>query len=131
MFNFDEATIKGKEVMDGMLKSYSEVTKGFQAIAAEAADYSRKSYEHGIAHVEALSSVKSPEVLFEIQTTYMRSAYESAVAEMTKIGSLYVDLGKVAYKPFEAPIAKSAPVAKAKQAVAEVVETVEKTISAA
>ncbi len=33
MFNFDEANKKGKEAMDTALKSYSDVTKGFQAIA--------------------------------------------------------------------------------------------------
>ena len=131
MFNFDEATIKGKEVMDAMLKSGADVTSGLQAIAAEAADYTRKSYEHGIAHAEALSSAKSPEMLFELQTTYMRSSYEAAVSEMTKIVALYADLGKAAYKPFEAPVSRMAPVAKARQAVAEVVETAEKSINAA
>jgi hypothetical protein len=31
------------------------------------------------------------------------------VAEATKIGELYVDLAKEAYKPFEAYMAKAAP----------------------
>ena len=42
MFNISDANTKGKEAMDAMLKNYSEVTKGFQAIATEATDYSKK-----------------------------------------------------------------------------------------
>lgn len=131
MFNFDDATIKGREVFDGVVKSYSEVAKSAQAIALEAAEFSRASYEQGIAHAEAVSGVKSPEAFFELQASYMRTAYESAVAEMTRIGAMYVDLGKAAYKPFEAPLAKPGPVARAKQAATEVVDAAQKAINAA
>lgn len=125
MFNFDEAGKKGKEVMDGMLKSYAEITKGFQAIATEATDYSRKAYQDGVAHLEAVTSVKSPEAAVELHMTYMKTSYEAAVAEATKIGELYADLAKLAAKPFEAPVA-AAPKEKAPaKASAKVVEVTE------
>ncbi len=91
--------------MDTMLKSYSDVTKGFQAIATEAADYSKKSFQDGVAHFETLAGVKSVEAAFELQTSYVKSSYEDFVAEATKIGEMYADLAKDAYKPYEAPVA--------------------------
>lgn len=124
MFNFDEANQKGREVMDGMLKSYADVSKVFQAIAEEAAEYSKKSYMDGVAHLEALSSAKSPDVAFELQATYMRTAYEGAIAGMSRIGDMYVDLARNAYKPFEAPVVKKTG-AKAPAAAATVPATVE------
>ena len=94
--------------------------KGFQAIATEASEFSKKSFRDGIAHVEALASVKSPETALELQTQFMKSSYETYVSEMTKIGELYADLAKSAYKPFEAPIAKAtAPVKAAAAAAAQ------------
>ena len=42
MYNFDEASQKGREVMDGMLKSYADMTRAFQAIADEELDRSRQ-----------------------------------------------------------------------------------------
>jgi hypothetical protein len=129
MFNFDEASKKGKEVMDGMLKSYAEMSKGMQAIAAEAADYSRKSYQDGVAHAEALTSVRSPEAVFELQAAYLRASYEAAVSQATRMGELYADLGKLAYKPFEAPVATKEK-ASAKSASAAV-KTVDATATAA
>ncbi len=35
MLNIEEANRKSKEALDGVMKSYSEVAKGWQAIATE------------------------------------------------------------------------------------------------
>ncbi len=113
MFNFEDANKKSKENLDTMIKSYSALTKAFQAIATEAADYSKKSFEDSIAHVEKLTSVKSVEAAFELQTGYIKSAYEGYVSEATKIGEMYADLAKDAYKPYEAPVAKTTAAVKA------------------
>jgi len=113
MFNFDEASKKNKEAMDTFVKSYTSVAQGWQAIATEAADYSKKSFENGLAHFEKLSGVKSIETAVELQSAFVKSSYESFVAEATKIGELYADLAKGAYKPYEAPVAKATAAAKA------------------
>lgn len=107
MFNFDEANKKGKEAMDTMMKSYSEVAKGFQAIAAEASEYSKKSFQDLTSFMESLSGVKSVETALELQSGYMKSSYETFVSEATKMSEMYADLAKTVYKPYEAPIAKA------------------------
>ncbi len=113
MFNLEEANKRGKEAVDTVVKSYSSLAKGMQAIATEATDYSKKSFEEGIAHFEKLSSAKSFEAAFELQTSYLKKSYESYIAEATKIGEMYSDLAKDAYKPYEAPVAKATAAAKA------------------
>ncbi|MFL0691545.1 MAG: phasin family protein [Allorhizobium sp.] len=114
MFNIDDASKKSKEAMDTMLKNYSEVTKGFQAIATEATDYSKKSFQDLASFMEAMTSVKSVEAAFELQTSFMKSSYESFVAEATKMGEMYADLAKIAYKPYEGTINKAmAPMSSA------------------
>jgi len=107
MFNIDDASKKSKEAMDTMLKNYSEVTKGFQAIATEATDYSKKSFQDLASFMEAMTSVKSVEAAFELQTSFMKSSYESFVAEATKMGEMYADLAKIAYKPYEGTMNKA------------------------
>jgi hypothetical protein len=107
MFNIADANTKGKEAMDAMLKNYSEVTKGFQAIATEATDYSKKSFQDMASYMEALTSVKSVEAAFELQTSFMKSSYESFVAEATKMGEMYAELAKIAYKPYEGVVGKA------------------------
>ncbi|KQV81350.1 phasin family protein [Rhizobium sp. Root1220] len=105
MLNFEETSRKSKEAMDTVLKSYTDTAKGFQAIATETADYSKKSFQDAVTHFESLSGVRSLEAVFELQTNYAKSAYESFVSEATKLGEMYSDLAKSAYKPYEAPIA--------------------------
>ncbi|WP_377288529.1 phasin family protein [Rhizobium sp. SG2393] len=113
MFNFEDANKQGKEAFDLMLKSYSAMTKGFQAIASETAEFTKKSFDESVAHLDKLSKVKSVEAVFELQTSYAKSAYEAYVAEAQKIGEMYADLAKGAYKPYEAPVAKATAAAKA------------------
>jgi phasin family protein len=113
MFNFEDANRKSKETMDTMLKSYASLATAFQAIATEAADYSKKSFEDSVAHIEKISSVRSIEAAVELQTGFVKSAYEGYVAEATKIGEMYADLAKNSYKPYEAPAAKTPASAKA------------------
>ncbi|MFB9952004.1 phasin family protein [Rhizobium puerariae] len=116
MFNFDEASKKSKEAMDGMLKSYSEVAKGFQAIATEASDYSKKSFQDMTTFVEALAASRSIEAVYELQTNYIKSTCEGFIAEAGKMGDMYAELAKSAYKPYEAPVAKSTAVVTANAA---------------
>src|ERR1700752_3873872 len=98
--NFDDMQKYGKDNMDATMKMWGQISKGFQTIAAETADYSKKSFEEGSATLEKLLGAKSLEKAIEIQTAYAKTAYEGFVAQATKIGELYADLAKESYKTF-------------------------------
>jgi phasin family protein len=107
MTSFEDANKVSKEMMDNSLKGYAAMTKGVQAIAAEATDYSKKSYEQSAAAFEKLAATKSFEKAMEVQTEFAKSSYEAFVAEATKMGELYADLAKEVYKPFETAMASA------------------------
>ncbi|MEJ8573430.1 phasin family protein [Microbaculum marinum] len=104
---FEDFQKLGKENMDQAMKSFGSFNKGFQVLATEMADYSKKSLEDGASTFEKLMSAKSLDKAFEIQTDYVKSSYEGFVAQATKVGELYADLAKDAYKPFEGAVAKA------------------------
>jgi hypothetical protein len=104
---FEDAGKYGKEFLDSGFASFTAVTRDAQAISGEASDYAKKVFETGAAAVEKLISAKSIEKVVEIQTAYAKQAYESFIAEATKIGELYADMAKDAYQPFEAVVAKA------------------------
>ncbi len=97
----------GKDSMDMAMNSFGAWTKSAQAIAAEVADYSKKSVEDSAAAWEKLVGAKSLETAMEVQSEYLKSSYQDFVAEATKLGELYADLAKEAYKPFEGVLAKA------------------------
>jgi hypothetical protein len=98
----------GKNGFDAAVHSFGEVNKGLQAIAAEVTDYSKKSFEDGTRAFEQLLRAKSLEQVIEVQSQYARMAYEAHVAELTKLGEMYADLTRNAYKPVEKVVTKRA-----------------------
>jgi len=105
--NLEDLQQVSKDNMDIAMKSMGAVSKSAQAIVVEMTDYSKKTFEEGTAAIEKLFGVKSLEKAIELQTEYAKSAYESFVAEATKISELYADLAKESYKPFESMMAKA------------------------
>ena len=98
----------GKDGFDAAVRSFGEVNKGFQAITAKVTDYYKKAFEDGTRAFEQLIGAKSVEQAFEIQTQYAKKAYDTYMAEMSKLGEMYVGLTRNAYKPVEEVVAKAA-----------------------
>ena len=69
---FEEFQKVGKDGFDAAVKSFGEMNKGFQAIAAEVTDYSKKAFEDGTRAFEQLIGAKSVEQAVEIQSSMRR-----------------------------------------------------------
>ncbi len=106
--NLEDMQKLGKDNVDATLKSLGAVSKTSQAIAAEFADYSKRSFEDGSKVLERLFGAKSIDKAIEIQTDYAKAAYEGLMSQATRMSGLYADLAKEAYKPFES-FAKAVP----------------------
>ena len=78
--NFEEIQKVSKDNMDTAMKSFGAVSKTFQAIATEVTDYSKKSFEEGTAALEKLMGAKTLEKAIEVQTDFVKSAYEGFVS---------------------------------------------------
>ena len=104
--NFESVQQLGKDQFEAVSAATAALTKGLQGIATETTDYSKKSFEDTKSYVEKLSGVKSFDKALEAQTEFAKSTYETFVAESQKIGELYSDLAKQAYKPFEGLVSK-------------------------
>ena len=63
--------------------------------------------QHGSEFVSQLTSIKEPAKLIELQSEYVKNAYETFVTETKKISELYSDLFKQTTKPFENLIEKN------------------------
>ncbi|MBX9862070.1 MAG: phasin family protein [Hyphomicrobium sp.] len=87
--------------VDTALKIFGDWNKGWQAIAAEMTDYSKRAFEDGTATFEKLVSAKSVEQAVEIQTSFAKRAYDDYMHQLSKIGGMYSSLAKDAYKPVE------------------------------
>ncbi len=104
---YEDAGKMTKEAMDNALKSFAAMSKGFQQISTETADFTKRSYETQTAMMEKIFQAKTLDKTIELQSEYAKTTYETWVAQMTKIGDIYADIAKQTYKPFEQTVAAS------------------------
>ena len=91
----------GKDQIEAFTAASDAIAKGWQGIATETTDYSKKSFEKTRELAEKLVGVKKLDEAIALQTEFAKSAYEEFVAESTKLGELYTALAKEAMKPVE------------------------------
>lgn len=103
--SYEEFQTLGKDGFEAYVAAAGAMTKGFQAMAQEAAEFSRKSFEKTTDAVERAVASKSIDKAFEVQQGYAKDAYEAFIGQMSKMGELYVATAKEAYKPFESSLA--------------------------
>jgi hypothetical protein len=97
----------GRDNLDAATKSVAAVSRSLQALAADSADFSRRSFEASASTLERLAGARSLDKAMEIQADYARSAYEALVAQSARLGDAFTDLAKETTKPFEGLLAKA------------------------
>jgi hypothetical protein len=95
-----------KDGMDAAMKSFGAVSQSVQAIAAETADFSKKSFEQGAEALEKMLGAKSIDKAVELQSDYLKTSYEAFIAQSNRMSTLYADLAKEVFKPFEGLVGK-------------------------
>jgi phasin family protein len=106
--NYDQFQTMGKDSFEAGIASATAMSKGFQEIATEVADYTRKSFEDTTAIAEKAFAAKSLDKAVEVQSEFAKSAYEAYVGQIAKIGEMYLNTAKEACKPFEGQFAQFA-----------------------
>jgi phasin family protein len=81
---FDEFNDFARGNVEAVVESSKIAAKGFESFGQEAAEYSRKSFETATAALKQFAGIKSPAELFKLQGDYVRSAFDSLVAETSK-----------------------------------------------
>jgi len=67
------------------------------------------AFEDAARAFEKLAGSKSIEQAIEIQSQYVKKAYDTWVAEASKLSEMYVGMARDAYKPVEQAVAKRTP----------------------
>ena len=82
-------------------RSFSEVNRGFQAMAAEMTDFSKRRMEDVLQAWEQLLRARYFGDVVDVQTRYAQRAYEAYTSEMSKLGEMYLGTARNAAKPVE------------------------------
>ncbi|WBO22803.1 phasin family protein [Sphingomonas abietis] len=108
----EEFTEFQKGNVEAIVESGKLAAKAAESLGQEAADYARKSFESGTAAFKTFASAKSPTELFKLQSDYMKSYFESAVAESTKVTEAWLKLAGDVVQPISNRVAVAVEKAK-------------------
>ncbi|MFN3943796.1 MAG: phasin family protein [Allosphingosinicella sp.] len=93
----EELTDLTRGNVEALVASSKIAARAVETLSQEAADYSRRSFEEASATLKSFAEVKSPTDFFRLQSEYARSAFDSAIAESSKVSETLIKIaGEVA-----------------------------------
>lgn len=109
---FEEANEFSKGNIEAIVESGKIAAKGIETLGQDAADYSRKQFEGATAALKSLSAVKSPTDFFKLHSDYVRSAFDSVVAQTSKNTEAMLKLAGEVAQPISNRVAVAVEKAK-------------------
>jgi phasin family protein len=95
----DDVTSFNKSTVDALVKSANAASKGFEALSAEVLSYSKQSVEDAMAAAKAAMGSRSVQEFIEINTDFAKSAFDTYVGRVTKLGDMATTTAKDTFEP--------------------------------
>ena len=105
---YEEMTEFTKGNVEALVASGRVAAKGAENLGQGAAEYGKKSFEQASATFRSFASVKSPTELFQLQSEFARTAFDSAVAESSKLSESLMKLAGEIAQPLSSRLAVAA-----------------------
>ena len=99
--NYDHVLGYGKDTVEAYMKAANVAGKGAETLHNEIYAYSKQSIEDTIAATKALMGTKSVHEAFELQTDFAKTAFDTYIAQMTKLSELFVATTKDTMQPIQ------------------------------
>ena len=84
----EEFASLGKDSVETLVETASLAQKGFEAIAAETATYTQKSFEDGVAAAKETFAATNVQDAIQLQTTFAKTATEAYFGHLKTIGEM-------------------------------------------
>ena len=109
MNQFESVQKFGKDGAEAAMKALNAYSRNAQVAAVEATDYAKRSFEQGTAAMERLFSAKTLDKAVEIQTEYLKAAYQGFVSQSARMNEVYTTLAQETFAPFQRLAPAQAP----------------------
>jgi phasin family protein len=103
--SYEQLVAFSKDTAEALLKAANTTGRGIETINSEVFSYSRHSVEESVAVTKAVLASKTLQEVLEIQSDYAKTAFETYVAEFTKVRDLAMSVAKAASEPVQARVA--------------------------
>ncbi len=101
-----------QETVDAVVKSSELAAKAAEGIGSELSAFTKKSFEDGVAAAQDLASAKTVSEVFEKQSAFVQSSFETFLAQTTKMNEIYMAAAKEVSAPLTARFTAAADMMK-------------------
>lgn len=101
---FEKMSEFGQQNVDAMMKSQEIATKAMEGFASEVSEFTKKSFESGIAAAQDLAASKNATELMEKQTAFAKGLFEDMIKQSTKMGEMFQATAKDMAEPLNARV---------------------------
>ncbi len=95
----EEMTELTKGNVEAVVASGKIAAKGAESLVQEIVEFNKKNFEATTAMFKSLAAVKSPTELFQVQSEFAKSSFDSMVAETSKMSEALVKLAGEIVQP--------------------------------
>lgn len=99
--NYDQLLGYGKDTVEAYMKAANAAGKGAETLHNELYAYSKQSVEDSISATKALLGSKSVHEALELQSDFAKSAFDSYVSQVTKLGEIVSATAKETFEPIQ------------------------------
>ncbi len=97
--SLNDVNAHSKKNLEAVVASVTAATKGAEALGAQAMAYSKQTVEDHVSAAKALAGAKSVQEAVELQTAWAKSALETYMAQVGKMGETVAASVKDSMKP--------------------------------
>ena len=102
---FEEMNAFGKGNMEALVESSKIAAKGVETLGQETADLARRQVESATQAIKTLAATKSPTEFMKLQSDYVRSMFDTMVAETSRSTEKMIKLASDIAQPISNRVA--------------------------
>lgn len=102
--SYEDLQTAGKANVEALVESSSIAAKGAEDLSREVVAYSQSALDKTITTSKALLTAKSLQEVVELQNSFLKSSFDSLVAEASRIQELSVKVTNEALAPLNARV---------------------------
>ncbi|MBA4807524.1 TIGR01841 family phasin [Brevundimonas sp.] len=105
--SLSELNAHGKKNLDAMVESATVAQKGAEALSQQALGFAKTNWEESVAASKELSTARSVQEFFELQTNWAKKSMERYMAELTRTNEIVTSTVKDSLKPINERVTAS------------------------
>ncbi len=104
---FEEFNASARGNIEAWSAASRAAAQGVEAMVQQAAEYSRKTFEHATAAMRQLASARTATEVFQVQNDFMKGQFDAFVSEFSRMSETMLRLTSEVFEPITAKMAET------------------------